>query len=256
MKIGICCGIEKAGMVERLGFDHIEENLSQMVALSEESFCGKLEKARAASVPVYAFNCFFTSDTPVLSDSFFERAGEYAKKAFSRAAAMGAKICVIGSGKARTIPEGTSREAAEARFIDILRIFGKEADKYGIKVVIEPLNRGETNFMTTVGEAAQIVKRCGLENVGTMIDFHHFSVENESGEDLPEIKDLIFHAHIARSNPDRCVPDREDKEELKRWAELLRKIDYRGVLSIEARYTDFEKDLSERKQYLEEFFAL
>ena len=256
MKIGICCGIEKAGIVERLGFDHIEENLSQIAGLSEESFARKLEKARGAGAAVYAFNCFFTSDTPVLSDSFFEVAEAYAKKAFSRAAAMGGKICVIGSGKARTIPEGTSREAAEARFVDILRIFGREADKYGIKVVVEPLNRGETNFITTVGEAAKIVKRCALENVGTMIDFHHFSVENESGENLSEIKDLIFHAHIARSSPDRCVPDREDKEELKRWAELLRKIDYRGALSIEARYTDFEKELSERKEYLEEFFAL
>jgi len=256
MKIGICGGIEKSDTALGLGYDYIEENLSAIVALSDEAFGRKLEKVRTSKIPVYAFNCFFTSDTPVLSDSFFEKAEAYAAKAFSRAGAMGAKICVIGSGKARTIPEGVCRESAEKRFIDILKIFGAEANKYGIKVVIEPLNKSETNFMTTVAEAAEIAKRCGLDNVGTMIDFHHFSVEHETGENLSEFGNLIYHAHIARSDPDRGVPKEEDKDDLKKWLAILKSINYNGAMSIEARYGDFESELSERRQYLAEFFKL
>ena len=255
MKIGICGGVERAAVVARHGYDYVEENLSSIVGLSEEGFAKKLAKARAAQIPIYALNCFVTSDTPVLSDTFLEKAEEYAKKALGRAAMLGAKICVIGSGKARSIPDGMDRSFAEERFVDILKIFGAEADKHGIRIVVEPLNKGETNFITTVGEAADIVRRCGAKNVGTMIDFHHFTVENETGENLPEIKDLIFHAHIARSAPDRTLPMAEDKDELERWLGLLRSIDYKGALTIEAKYGDFESEISERRQYLEGFFS-
>ncbi|MBQ8380262.1 MAG: sugar phosphate isomerase/epimerase [Clostridia bacterium] len=254
MEIGVCCGVEKAGIVEGLGFNYVEESLSGIAELSDESFERKLAKSQTAGIPVSALNCFFKSDTPLFSDNYLDVAGEYALRALSRAAALGAKICVIGSGKARSIPEGMTRAFAEERFIELLRIIGKTAEKYNICIAIEPLNKSETNFITTVGEAYAIAKKVGLKNVGTMIDFHHFSVENESGDDLTEFKDLIFHAHIARGNAERCVPNAEDKSDLKRWAELLRKIDYKGMLSIEARYVDFKKELSEGREYLREFF--
>ena len=85
MKIGICGGVERAAVVARHGYDYVEENLSSIVGLSEEGFAKKLAKARAAQIPVYALNCFVTSDTPVLGDDFLGRAEDYAKKAFYRA---------------------------------------------------------------------------------------------------------------------------------------------------------------------------
>ena len=48
---------------------------------------------------------------------------------------------------------------AEDRFVDILKIIGEEGARLGIRLAVEPLNRDETNFINTVGEATRIAAR-------------------------------------------------------------------------------------------------
>lgn len=63
-----------------------------------------------------------------------------------------------------------------------------------------------------------------------------------------------MHAHLARPNADRMAPCAEDAEALAHWAELLKKIDYRGAISLECRYGDeFERRLTEATPLMQAF---
>jgi sugar phosphate isomerase/epimerase len=253
MKIGVCGGTDKAPMIKRLGFDYIEENMSKILELSDAEFADKVREYEALGLPVYSFNVFFDKEIELYSDEFFSGLEDYGRKAFSRAKALGGSICVVGSGKARSIPEGVTRESAEARFVEILSLLGGIAEDYSIKLAIETLNRSETNFITTVCEAAELARRVGRKNVGSIVDFYHFSMENESDESLLSCGDVIMHAHFAVPKSRKAVPDAEDIPTLAHWAELLREINYSGAISIEARYDDFESELAEGAKHLDPF---
>lgn len=253
MKIGVCGGIDKAPTIKMLGFDYIEENMSKILALSDAEFAEIVQEYERLGVSVYSFNVFFGKEIELYSDEFLEGLEEYGRKAFSRAKALGGSVCVIGSGKARSIPEGVTREEAEARFVEILSILGGIAEEYGIKLAIEPLNSSETNFITKVSEAAEIARRVARKNVGAIVDFYHFSMENESDESLLSCGDVIMHAHFAVSKSRKSVPKAEDIPTLARWTELLRGINYSGAISIEARYDDFESELAEGAKHLDPF---
>ena len=256
MRIGVCADIEKATIIKERGIegiDYIEENMSRLLALTDAEFEAVVREYEKLGIPVYSFNVFFGKEVELYSDEFLGGLEEYGRKAFSRAKALGGSICVIGSGKARNIPEGTSREAAEERFADILSILGRLAEDYGIKLAVEPLNRGETNFINTVSEAAAIARRVGRKNVGSIVDFYHFSVENESEESLFESGDQIIHAHFAMPKTRKALPREEDIATLAHWAELLRRINYSGAISVEARYDDFGSELAEGSKYFDQF---
>ena len=256
MKIGVCCGIDKAPIAKAVGLDYVEENMSKLLLLSDEEFSEVQKQYEKIDIPVYSFNVFFGKDIILYSDEFFASAREYAKKAFSRAHALGGEVCVIGSGKARSVPEGMSYSDAEDRFVEILKTVGEEAKSFGIKLAVEPLNREETNFITTVGEAARIGARAGLANVASLVDFYHFNRENESDEALLTVGNSIIHTHIAAPDVEKRMPVAEDMPTVGHWAELLKKINFNKAISIEARYEDFERDLREKLKYLAPFKAL
>lgn len=90
-----------------------------------------------------------------------------------RAAESGCKIVVIGSGKARYIPENFSREYAASQFCEIMDICGEIGKDYCIKIAIEPLNYDETNYINTVAEGLEFCRTVANSNVGVLADFYH-----------------------------------------------------------------------------------
>ena len=245
MKLGVCAGLEQAPVIKALGFDYVEENMFRIASLSELDFTETVRGYERLGIPVYAFNCFFGGDCSIYTDTALDEIRKYATIALRRAHALGGSICVIGSGKARAIPTGVSRELAEARFTDVVSLCSDLADAYGIRIAVEPLNSKETNLVNTVSEAAAIAKMTKRQNVGSLVDSFHFYLEGESDSGLFDHADTLIHAHIAR--PDRYAPKLADSEDVARWLKLLLRIGYRGALSVESAFLDFEAEITEAK---------
>ena len=106
MKIGVCGGIDKAVIAKKLGLDYIEENMAKLMKLSDGEFSETIKFYEKLDLPVYSFNCFFDKEVSIYDNIFFADLTAYGEKAFLRAKAIGGEICVVGSGKARNIPEG------------------------------------------------------------------------------------------------------------------------------------------------------
>ena len=239
MKLGICGSANRtAGIVEALvasEYDFIEENLFRVDLLDDESFSSLCDTYKKSGVEVYSCNNLFSPDVTIYGENSLEEIAVYAKRVFAKAAKLGAKICVVGSGKARSIPEGMLVEAAKERFVEMLRVCGDAAAEHGIQLVIEPLYRNDSNFIHTVAEAVELAKASGCDNVGALVDFYHFSMNGEDEHGLECAKGMLFHAHMARPG-DRRMPREENAEQVKMWLQMLKNIDYHGQIALEGKF--------------------
>lgn len=254
MKIGVCGDVGRAILAKEMGYDYIEENLSRIGQMTDSEFDSTVKGYEKADMPVYSFNGYIPRHIAIYEKSAIEEIRKFSLVAIERASILGGKVCVLGSGAQRRIPEGMDRTLAEERFLDVVHVCGEIADKKGIKIAIEPLSKNETNFINFVEEGADIARKSGLKNVGTLVDFFHFFMNNDTKESLLSSKDMLFHTHIARPNPDRLMPIEEDLPILKKWADMLKEMNYKGTISVEAIFMDkFESMVKERTKYLQVF---
>ncbi len=96
---------------------------------------------------------------------------------------------------------------------------------------IEPLNRYETNYINTVGEALEFLDLLGCANAGLLLDTFHMNIEEPSIEGgIDAARGRIVNVHLPDSN--RRAPG---------WGHLdlasivakLRAVGYDGCLGME-----------------------
>ena len=233
MKIGVCCGVDIVETVKSIGYDYIEENLTCLTTMSDSAFAELCEKYKSIGIPVYSTNCFFPRNLDIYSEEKSQEVISYVEKALSRANTLGVKVCVIGSGKVRSVPEGADPNAVKDKFAALCAKIGSIASKYGIKIAIEALRYEETDVGNTVRDVVELAEKAGEENVGVLVDFFHFFSNDEPCSNLALAKKHLMHTHIARPNADRGMPKEEDVPTVKKWAELLFDMGYSGTISLE-----------------------
>ncbi|MFQ5750990.1 MAG: 5-keto-L-gluconate epimerase [bacterium] len=100
-----------------------------------------------------------------------------------------------------------------------------------LKLAMEPLNRYETNLVTTVKEGIELIEEVGADNLGLLLDTFHMNIEEPSIEEsIREAKERLFHFHVADSN--RWYPS-AGHVDFKRVIATLNEIEYDGYLSAE-----------------------
>ncbi|GHU80078.1 hypothetical protein FACS1894191_4440 [Clostridia bacterium] len=260
MKLGCCLNVnalepygiggEAISACKEFGYDYIELPLAQVMDLSGDEFGRLLDGIKSGGTPVGACNIFFPGSIRFVGeDAMTGPAIEYAKRACDRAAAMGAEIIVLGSSKSRNIPEGFPREHARRQFIALLGNIQEIAGPLGITVVLEPLNRGECNFINSAEEGLGIVREAALDNIKLLIDYYHMRVENESTAVIAKCKDALRHIHIAAKNG-RAFPSPNDGEDYAGFFSALKAAGYDGRVSIEAHSTDLAGDAARSAELL------
>ncbi len=129
------------------------------------------------------------------------------------------------------IEEGVNRAEAEEWTIDCLRKCTEFAKEYNIRLTLEPVNRYESNFINTLNEGIEFIKRVGASNLGLLADTFHMNIEEVSIYDsIIQAKDYITHVHFADSN--RWTPGCGHLNFAK-IVQTLKKIDYQGYVSAE-----------------------
>ncbi len=248
MKFGICTGAEKAPIVAQLGYDYIE--LTVVGALkpqeSDSAHVNSLNQLLIeAGLHAEAFNVLLPGDLRVTGPSVDPIAQKkYLETACQRAAALGGKILVFGSGGARNVPEGYDREKAWEEIRAFLSIAADAAADNGICLVIEPLNHKECNILNSVAEAVEMAKQVNRpEAVAVLSDLYHVTVDEQSFEETAEAAKLglLRHVHVACTT-ERRVPREEDLDVLVRYFSAFKKYGYEGRISIEAGSKDFNTD--------------
>ena len=129
------------------------------------------------------------------------------------------------------IEEGVNRVEAEEWTINCLRKCTEFAKEYNIRLTLEPVNRYESNFINTLNEGVEFIKRVEVSNLGLLADTFHMNIEEVSIYDsIIQAKDYITHVHFADSN--RWAPGCGHLDFAK-IVQTLKKIGYQGYVSAE-----------------------
>lgn len=249
--IGVCTSLKNSEILSQNGYSYIEEGVRRFLIPEEsgEKFNEKLEQSKKSPVPVYACNGFIPGSLKSVGhEARHEDILKYAETAFRRANLSGVKTIVFGSGASRKIPEGFDKNEAKEQFISLLKRMSPIAGKYGVVISLEPLNKGETNFINNLAEGLEIVKSVNHPNFRLLADFYHMLKENETPEEIVKAGEYLYHCHIAEK--EKRTPPGIAGDDFKPYFEALKKINYKGKISIECRWQDMKEELPAAIVYL------
>lgn len=237
ISLGICIGADRVTALAP-GYDYIEPTVvSTLIPLeSDEAFAATLPALAATTPPIRAFNVFLASDVKVVGDTVdWVRVDRYVATAVRRATALGAKLIVFGSGRARSIPEGFSRAVAWGQLVRFLNICADHAAAADITIAIEPLNCHESNIINSYLEGVQLAKDVDRGQVRVLADLYHMMMDAEPVDDISREPDWLSHVHVADSN--RGYPG-SGSYPLGRLFAILKDAAYEGGVSIECAWGD------------------
>ena len=253
IRLGCCCGIEQAAEAHAAGFDYLECTVvSLQPEADDDAFAPILAAYRAAPLPVDAFNVFLPRDLKVVGPEVdWGRVERYVASALARVQAVGARRVVFGSGGARQVPDGFSRAEAEDQLVRFLQIVADQAEPRGITVVIEPLNRKESNILNDVPESVRLARRVDRPAIRVLADLYHMQEEAEPLANISANGPWLEHMHVADS--ERLAPG-TGSYPYPAFAQELAAIGYAagdwGGISVECRWQDFGREAADAVRFL------
>lgn len=138
---------------------------------------------------------------------------------------------IIGSMQGRWNDE-VDRPTALGFLRDALNRLGEQARRFGVPLLYEPLNRYETNLLTTIADGVEFLQTLSTHNVKLLADLFHMNIEEANIADaLRAGKGHIGHVHFVDSNRRPAGRGHIDYAPI---AAALRETDYAGFLSAEA----------------------
>ena len=251
MKLCCCVGtnIERIELASKAGYKYCEIAFTDLAFKTDEDITALGEKIKSLGLKVLAANCMFSPKMRLLEgEEGYPSIREHLEKALPRAKELGVPVVILGSGDARKIPEGMTKEEAEDRFVAVIKdVIAPMFAEYGIMIGLEELRAEECNFINTCKEVMEIIRRVNLPNVKLLLDFYHAILGGDTLEELETYgTENIVHVHYGSPVNERRAPKYGvDDHLIKEYFTMLKKIGYDGGFSLEATYGDFESEAKE-----------
>lgn len=234
IELGICADPGQANDVAD-NYDYIELSFSTVLSplVEDSAFAEQLARLKDLPLPARACNNFVAANVKLVGpDVDQDLVTRYVETGFARAEALGIERVVFGSGGARRVPEGFSRQAAWEQLVAFCRLCSARAYP-GLVIAIEPLNRTECNIITSFGEGLRLAREVAEPNVGILADIYHLEMESEPVSVISEGADILSHVHLADSG--RLYPG-SGSYPLRELFTLLHRHGYTGRASVECRW--------------------
>ena len=216
----------------RLGFDGIELFTPTAGAVNPEALAVRLQETGLALAAVgtgagkVLQGLTLTDADPAVR----KRAVSFIADMISFGARFGAPA-IIGSMQGNAAA-GVARETVFEWLAAGLTTLAGHAHREGVPLIYEPLNRYETNLLTTLEEAAAFLRALGSPNMSLLADLFHMNIEEHS---LPgairKVGSAIGYVHFADSNRRPAGMGHTPMQEI---ADALQAVGYQGYLSAEA----------------------
>lgn len=222
-------GLESAS---KYGYDGVELSLLDSQELDQEWL---IEKLRELNLEAFAIATAqtYSIDGYSLYSVHEEKRQEAIKRIRAHidfASRLNAMVIIGGIRGKLTGPMG-DWSAQREKGTQALASCVRSAEKKGVTLVLEPINRYETNLVNTVEEALEIVEEMGSRYLRLLLDTFHLNIEESSivGSMLMAGSHLEY-VHFADNN--RLAPG---------WGQIdftqvlsgLKEIGYQGPISVE-----------------------
>jgi len=138
---------------------------------------------------------------------------------------------IIGSMKG-SVGNGEDRGFVFARLIENLNLLAEKAAECDTTILLEPLNRYETNLINRLEEGVTLLEKLDSERFRLLADLFHMNIEEASiSEALKSAGRHLGYIHFVDSNRRPAGFGHLNFREL---AAAIREIGYEGFLSAEA----------------------
>jgi D-psicose/D-tagatose/L-ribulose 3-epimerase len=159
----------------------------------------------------------------------------YIRHCVEAAAALGATSVVgpLYSAVGRTWQMSAEERARDtALLVEQLGALAAHAERHGVCLCVEPLNRFETSFLNLTSQAIALVDQVGSPACGLLLDTFHMNIEERSlGDAIRAAGPRLRHVHACEN--DRGAPGSGHVP----WGEVaqaLRDVGYDGPVVIES----------------------
>ena len=231
-----------APRVRSMGFDILELAVENPGLIDVQAIGEILKENHLEAIVCGAFG----PDRNLCSSDYGirENARNYILWLIEAAAVLGSEtICgpmYSAVGKAH-IEDPQERQSEWQSAVEGVRELAGIAQKKGVKLALEPLNRFETDMINIVDQGLKFIEETAMENVGLHLDSFHMHVEEkDSAAAIRKAANKIFHFHACEN--DRGIPGSGQVY----WTEIakaLKNIHYRGPVVIES-FTDQVKEIA------------
>lgn len=251
-ELGVATEMQNDSVLRAAGFDYLIESTARLLSprnVTDEQFESLAGKISRSQTMVFACNLFIPGDLKVVGPVVDEDAVlTYVSVVFKRAHAAGIRMIIWGSGGSRGVPPGFDREKAKGQFISIARKIGVLAAQYNVVVALENLNSTECNFITTVHEAADIIRAVDHPNIRLCVDIYHMLKEGESPASILKAKGLVVYCELAEK--ENRTPPGVKGQDFSPYFEALKKINYSGKFTIESRWDNLKDQAANARSEL------
>jgi len=161
-----------------------------------------------------------------------ERTVHYLLAEIDLCADLGGDVLVFGSPAQRSPGPGVAPQRAWGYTLDAMRRCGERAGRRGVTFCIEALPPPECDFITTVDEAARLVRQVDHPAFQMMIDVKAISYDPRPLDtQVRAVATLIRHVHA--NDPNLLGPGM-GAVDIAPVLRALHEIDYAGWVSVEA----------------------
>ena len=109
-------------------------------------------------------------------------------------------LVIIGLIRGVT-PFGQTHAQSMKFLVNSLKECSEIANRIGVRMALEPLNRYETDLVRTVQDGLELIRQVGSSNLGLLLDTFHMNIEEVNiNNSIDQSAGHIFHFHVADSN--------------------------------------------------------
>ena len=216
--------------VARLGYDILEFQAQPLLEMSDEE-CRKIKRIADDAGIKLSYSLGLNPKYDVASPDDAVRAGgvEYLKNIVRKIAVMQGElfsgVTYAGWGVPSYFVDEAEKERIFARSVDSMQKVMTVAEREGVTVCCEAVNRFESPLVNTAAEAIAYADAVNSPCIGIHLDTYHMNIEENSiGDAIRLVGPRLRHFHTGENN--RNVPGRGHPN----WDEIfsaLAEIDYK-----------------------------
>ncbi|MDY7028775.1 MAG: sugar phosphate isomerase/epimerase family protein [Spirochaetota bacterium] len=217
--------------ISEIGYHGVELHISTPHHLDIEEFFYLLSKHGLTLTSIgtglsYADEGLsFGSDDKIIRDKAVQRI-----KDIIDLFAASKPVIIIGTMKGK-LSAAKNKEIAKSRIREALHECAVYADRSGMIIALEAINRYEQDYLNTLAESAELIDSIGASNIKVHADIFHMNIEEMSiSGAIYAFKDYLGHLHFADNN--RLSPG-QGGIDFKDILLALKNIGYEGSIGIE-----------------------
>jgi sugar phosphate isomerase/epimerase len=250
-RLGIVTGLAQDSIAYSAGFEMIGESVRKMLSppITDEEFLINLKHIKAAKCKVMSCNLFYPGSMKIAGPDVKEsEVLTYTEVVLSRAKKAGIKYIVLGSSDSRRIPADYDLTKSKSDFVTLCKKLGQLAGKHHVIILLENLETTETNFLTSLKSAAEIVRKVDHPNFRLNVDIYHMMKEGESPQEIIAASDLVAFSEIAEKEK-RSLPG-VMRDDFRPYLRALKAINYKGFIFLEGNITNAAVEIPLSFKYL------